>query len=63
MSYSTIMVQLDLEGSNEPRLRIAGELAERFDARLIGITGGNFQPLYFMDGAATRTYWKRNALV
>jgi nucleotide-binding universal stress UspA family protein len=54
MSYSTIMVHLDLETSNESRLRVAGELAERFDARLIGITGGDFQPLYFMDGAAAQ---------
>ena len=54
MSYSTLMVHLDLERSNESRLRIAGELAERFDARLIGISGGDFQPLYFMDGAAAQ---------
>ena len=50
MSYSTLMVHLDLDESNEARLRIAGELAERFDARLIGVAAGNIQPLYFMEG-------------
>jgi nucleotide-binding universal stress UspA family protein len=52
MSYSTIMVQLDLEQSNEARLQAAGELASRFDARLIGIAAGDLQPLYFAEGAA-----------
>jgi nucleotide-binding universal stress UspA family protein len=37
MSYAALMVQLDLESSNDARLRIAGDLAERFDAKLIGI--------------------------
>lgn len=54
MSYSTMMVYLDLDRSNEVRLGIAGELAERFDARLIGITAGELQPLYYMDGAAAQ---------
>jgi len=54
MSYSTLMVQLDLHRPNEARLKIAGELAEHFDARVIGISGGDFQPLYFMDGAAAQ---------
>jgi nucleotide-binding universal stress UspA family protein len=52
MSYSTIMVQLDLGQSNEARLQVAGELASRFDARLIGIAAGDLQPLYFAEGAA-----------
>jgi nucleotide-binding universal stress UspA family protein len=38
MSYAAFMVQLDIEGSNDARLRIACDLAERFDAKLIGIT-------------------------
>ena len=42
MSYSTLMVHLDLDRSNEARLKIAGEVAEHFDARLIGISGGDF---------------------
>ena len=31
MSYATLMVHLDLDRSNDTRLRIAGELAARFD--------------------------------
>ena len=31
MSYSTLMVHLDLDRSNHARLKIAGELAEHFD--------------------------------
>ena len=54
MSYSTVMVQLDIDRSNDVRLRIAGDLAERFDARLIGVAAADIQPLYFMDGAAAQ---------
>jgi len=54
MSYSTLMVHMDVEGSNDARLLIAGELAERFDSRLIGIAASDIQPLYFMDGAAAQ---------
>jgi len=54
MSFSTLMVHLELDRSNEARLKIAGDLAERFDAKLIGISAGDFQPLYFMDGTAAQ---------
>ena len=37
MTYSTLMVHLDLGGSNEGPLRIAADLAQRFEARVIGI--------------------------
>lgn len=37
MTYSTLMVHLDLGGSNEGPLRIAADLARRFGARVIGI--------------------------
>ena len=52
MSYSTLMVHLDLDRSNEVRLQFAGELAERFDSRVVGIAAADVQPLYFMEGAA-----------
>ena len=35
MSYSTVMVHLDL--GSERRVKLAGSLADRFDARLIGV--------------------------
>jgi hypothetical protein len=34
MSFSTLMVHLDLEHANDARLQIAGDLAEQFDAKL-----------------------------
>jgi len=37
MTYKTLMVHLELNGDNEGVLKVAGELAERFDARVIGI--------------------------
>jgi len=53
MSYSTLMVHLDVDRPNDVPLRIAGDLAERFDARLIGIAATDIQPpLYFAEGAA-----------
>ena len=50
MSYSTLMVHLDLGRSNEAQLQMAGELAEVFDARLVGVAAADIQPLYFMEG-------------
>ncbi len=37
MTYKTLMVHLELNGDNEGVLKVAGELAERFDAQVIGI--------------------------
>jgi nucleotide-binding universal stress UspA family protein len=37
MTYKTLMVHLELNGDNEGVLKIAGDLAGRFDARVIGI--------------------------
>ena len=54
MSYSTLMVHLDIDRPNDARLQIAGELAERFDARIIGIAAADIQPLYYMEGAAAQ---------
>jgi nucleotide-binding universal stress UspA family protein len=53
MSYATLMVHLDIDRSNDTRLRIAGDLAERFEARLIGVAAADVQPpLYFVEGGA-----------
>jgi nucleotide-binding universal stress UspA family protein len=47
MTYKTILVHLDLNGDNEGVLNIAAQLAERFDARLIGVAAAQpTQPLY-----------------
>jgi nucleotide-binding universal stress UspA family protein len=51
MTYATVMVSLALDRSNDARLEIAGQLAERFGAHVIGITAGEFSPpLYFATG-------------
>ena len=39
MSYATLMVNLDVGRPNKECLHIAGELAARFEARLIGVAG------------------------
>jgi nucleotide-binding universal stress UspA family protein len=52
MTYATVMVSLALDQSNEARLQVAGELAERFEAVIVGVAAARFAPpLYFTDGA------------
>jgi len=60
MSYSTIMVQLDLDQPNEARLQVAAELATRFDSRLIGIAAGDIQPLYYAEGMAAEEFLEKD---
>jgi len=51
MTYATVMVSLALDRPNEARLEIAGQMAERFGACVIGITAAEFSPpLYFTTG-------------
>src|ERR1700687_819868 len=51
MTYATVMVSMALDRSNDARLEIAGQLAERFGAHVIGVTAAEFSPpLYFTDG-------------
>jgi nucleotide-binding universal stress UspA family protein len=54
MTYSTLMVHLELEQPNDARLHIAGELAEKFDAKLIGIAATEPQPAYYAEGGFAR---------
>ncbi|MBX9829792.1 MAG: universal stress protein [Xanthobacteraceae bacterium] len=52
MRYASLMVHLELDAANEARLRVAGDLAERFGSRIIGIAAGDAVPgLYFAEGA------------
>jgi nucleotide-binding universal stress UspA family protein len=52
MTYATVMVSLALDQPNEARLQVAGELAERFEAAIVGVAAAQFAPpLYFTDGA------------
>ena len=51
MTYATVMVSLALDQANEARLEAAGQIAERFDAGIVGIASAQFSPpLYFMSG-------------
>jgi nucleotide-binding universal stress UspA family protein len=50
------MVSLALDQPNEARLAVAGQIAERFDAGLIGIVASVFSPpLYFTTGEQAQT--------
>jgi nucleotide-binding universal stress UspA family protein len=52
MDYRTLMVHLELSGDNEGILKIAGDLAERFKAKVIGIAAA--QPIKILyDEACT----------
>jgi nucleotide-binding universal stress UspA family protein len=51
MTYSSLMVHLDLYQANDARLHVAGDLAEQFDCKLIGIACCQPQPSVYADGA------------
>jgi nucleotide-binding universal stress UspA family protein len=56
MRFRSILVQLDINGPAEPRIRFAKNLAERYDAHLIGFAAGNVIPLVSgVDGATVDT--------
>jgi len=48
------MVHLDLYQPNDARLHVAGDLAEQFEARLIGIASCQPEPSIYADGAFGR---------
>jgi len=51
MTYATVMVSLALDQPNNARLQAAGELAERFEATIVGVAAARFAPpLYFLGG-------------
>jgi hypothetical protein len=51
MGYKTVMVSLALDRSNDACLAVAGDLAERFEARVVGIAASDIRPtLYFAEG-------------
>ncbi len=51
MSYASLMVHLDLDYRNDARLKIAADLAEKFNARIIGIAAqAEVTPIYYADG-------------
>jgi nucleotide-binding universal stress UspA family protein len=52
MSYATMMVHVDAERDSEQRVQLALELAERFEATLIGIGGLALRPAFAGGGIA-----------
>ena len=51
MDYKTVMVGLALDRPNDACLRVAGDLAERFGARIIGVAASDIRPpMYFAAG-------------
>ncbi|SFK27508.1 universal stress protein [Methylocapsa palsarum] len=54
MSYATLLVHIDLDQNNDARLRVAGDLAERFGARVIGVAAqAEILPVFYTaDGYA-----------
>lgn len=51
MKFRTIMANLALDRSNEACLAIAGDLAQRFEAHMIGIAASDHKPpLYYAEG-------------
>ena len=50
MSFETIMVQLDVERDSEQRVQVALNLADRFQATLIGIAGLALRPAFAAGG-------------
>jgi nucleotide-binding universal stress UspA family protein len=51
MDYKTVMVGLALDRPNDASLRVAGDLAERFGARVVGVAAADLRPpMYFAEG-------------
>ena len=44
MSYASILVHAEADPASEPRLRLAAELANDFDSRLIGVAAELYEP-------------------
>lgn len=64
MSFKSLMVHIELDRPNDTRIKIAGDLAKRFGAGVIGIAAYREVPFYYSDGyAATEVIEKeRQAL-
>jgi nucleotide-binding universal stress UspA family protein len=50
MTYATLMVHLDIGSSNAGRLQVAGDLADRFGASVVGIAGAQPMQVVYADG-------------
>nr|WP_294529851.1 universal stress protein [uncultured Rhodopila sp.] len=57
MTYSTVMVNLELGCSNAGVMAAAGDLAERFGSSVVGITACRRMPVSAMDGEYVPDEW------
>lgn len=51
MTYASLMVHLELDQPNDARVAVGMDLAELFDATLIGIAAADWEPPYYAEGA------------
>ena len=52
MSYSSVLVSVDPGPATDIRLKMAGDLAKRLNAHVIGVAAGDVvAPMYFAEGA------------
>lgn len=56
MSYAALMVHVDVDGIPEQRVRIASELAAKFDAALIGFSARAVPPPFVAEGVIIEEY-------
>jgi nucleotide-binding universal stress UspA family protein len=51
MTFTTVLVHVDLDHPNEKHLRLAADVAELFGARVIGATAADPHPRYYADSS------------
>ena len=62
MDYKTVMVGLALDRPNDACLAVAGDIAERFGARIIGVAASDLRPpLYFAEGDFAQKLFEEEA--
>lgn len=62
MNYKTVMVGLALDRPNDACLAVAGDIAERFGARIIGIAASDLRPpMYFAEGGFAQKLFEEEA--
>ena len=52
MSYATIMVYVEADGTPRERVRLSAQLAAKFNATLIGVSARAVRPPIIVDGIA-----------
>ena len=63
MNFKTVMVGLALDRPNDACLRVAGDIAERFGARIIGVAASDLRPpMYFAEGAVAQKLLDEEAM-